>query len=325
MAETLYDILGVSKTATVDAIRKTYRKLARKHHPDVNPGDAKAEETFKRASSAYEVLSDEKRRAAYDEFGEAYRWPVASMPARRAPTRSGRTPGRSGRATSACWVRASSISRRCSVARGPARGSDLHATVEVDLRQAIEGAEVSLELPGQGTIRVRIPVGADTGSIIRLAGKGSPGGRGGPAGDLVIETAVRPHPLVRRDGLDLYLTVPVTLDEAFNGAAARRSADLRWPGGAQDPAARAGRCRSCGCAARASIARRPEAICSRCSTSGCPIDSTRDSRPHSTRAPPPTANRSARRCSYDAVHVPTPGRARRWRSRSDRAARGGPA
>jgi DnaJ-class molecular chaperone len=88
----------------------------------------------------------------------------------------------------------------------------------MDLRQAVEGAEVSIDVPGQGTVRVRIPSGADTGSVIRLAGRGAPGARGGPPGDLVIETEVRLHPLVRRDGLDLSLTLPVTLDEAYNGA-----------------------------------------------------------------------------------------------------------
>jgi DnaJ-class molecular chaperone len=87
----------------------------------------------------------------------------------------------------------------------------------MDLRQAIEGAENTHDMPEQGTVRVRIPPGADTGSVIRLAGRGQPGSRGGPAGDLVIETIVKPHPLLRRDGQDLYLTVPVTLDEAYNG------------------------------------------------------------------------------------------------------------
>ena len=88
----------------------------------------------------------------------------------------------------------------------------------MELRQAVEGAEISLDLPGQGVVRVRIPPGADTGSVIRLAGKGAPGARGGPPGDLLIETHVRPHAFLRRDGLDLSLTLPVTLDEIYNGA-----------------------------------------------------------------------------------------------------------
>jgi DnaJ-class molecular chaperone len=218
MAQSLYETLGVAKGASDDSIRKAYRKLARRHHPDVNPGDKKAEEAFKRIAAAYEVLSDEKKRAAYDEFGEeslaggfdadkarAYKqW----QDTRQQQRRSGFEHGPAEFDFSDLFGRA----------RGPARGPDLHARVQMELRQAIEGAEVSLELGAKGTVRVRIPPGADTGSIIRLAGKGAPGARGGPPGDLVIETVVLPHPRLRRDGLDLYLTLPVTLDEAYNGA-----------------------------------------------------------------------------------------------------------
>ena len=102
--------------------------------------------------------------------------------------------------------------------RGPMRGGDLHASVEIDLRQAIEGTEMQADLPGHGSVRIRIPKGADTGSTLRVPGKGSPGRNGGPPGDLVIETIVRPHPVFRRDGLDLHVTLPVTLAEAYNGA-----------------------------------------------------------------------------------------------------------
>jgi curved DNA-binding protein len=217
MVETLYETLGVPKNATADAIRKAYRKLARRHHPDVNPGEAKAEDTFKRVAAAYEILSDDKKRAAYDEFGDeslasgfdpdkarAYRqWQDTRQ---RRASEFGEGP---------IEFDFSDLFGR---ARGRGRGPDLHATVQMDLRQAIEGAEISLDVPGHGTVRVRIPPGADTGSIIRLAGKGQPGARGEPPGDLVIETEVRPHPLLRRDGLDLYMALPVTLDEAYNGA-----------------------------------------------------------------------------------------------------------
>lgn len=208
MAQTPYEILGVSKTADADAIRKAYRKLARKHHPDVNPGDKKAEERFKDLSTAYETLSDEKKRAAYDAEG-------AQPPPRQYQQWQDARQQRSSRFDGATEFDFSELFNR---SRGPEPGGDLHATVQMDLRQAIEGTEVSLELPGQGTVRVRIPPGADNGSVIRLAGRGAPGSRGGPAGDLVIETHVLPHPLLRRDGLDLYLTLPVTLDEAYNGA-----------------------------------------------------------------------------------------------------------
>jgi curved DNA-binding protein len=217
MAETLYEILGIPKTASADTIRKTYRKLARRHHPDVNPGDAKAEDTFKRVSAAYDVLSDEKKRAAYDEFGEASLAGGFDPDKARAYTQWQDTRQRRSSHFDDGPVEfdfADLFGR----ARGPDRGPDLHATVELELRQVIEGAEVSLDVPGRGTVRVRIPSGADNGSIVRLAGKGGAGARGGPPGDLVIEIVVRPHPRLRRDGLDLYLTLPVTLDEAYNGA-----------------------------------------------------------------------------------------------------------
>lgn len=217
MAQTPYEILGVPKTADADTIRKAYRKLARKHHPDVNPGDAKAEETFKGISAAYEVLGDDKKRAAYDEFGDASL--AGGFDAAKARSYQQWQDTRQQRASRfdggpSEFDFADLFGR----ARGPARGQDLQATVQMELRQAVEGAEISLDLPGQGVVRVRIPPGADTGSVIRLAGKGAPGARGGPPGDLLIETHVRPHAFLRRDGLDLSLTLPVTLDEIYNGA-----------------------------------------------------------------------------------------------------------
>jgi DnaJ-class molecular chaperone len=217
MAETPYEILGVPKTADADAIRKAYRKLARKHHPDVNPGDAKAEDAFKRISAAYELLSDAKKRAAYDEHGEASQQSGFDPEAARAYKQWQDTRARRSTRFEQGPIEfdfADMFER----ARGPSRGPDMHATVQMDLRQAVEGAEVALDLPGQGVVRVRIPPGADNGSIIRLAGKGAPGDRGGPPGDLVIETEVRPHPILHRDGNDLAMTLPVTLDEAYNGA-----------------------------------------------------------------------------------------------------------
>jgi DnaJ-class molecular chaperone len=218
MAESLYDILGVKRDASADEIRKTYRKLARKHHPDVNPGDKKSEDRFKKVSAAYDVLSDEKKRAAYDEFGDE-------------SLQGGFDPGKAREYKK--WQNTRSQQRDSRFdggpiefdfgelfgrRRGPSRGHDLHTVLEMELRQAIEGAEIAVEIPEQGTVRVRIPPGADTGDVIRIPGKGAPGAQSGPPGDLVIETAVRPHPLLRRERLDLYLALPVTIDEAYNGA-----------------------------------------------------------------------------------------------------------
>jgi DnaJ-class molecular chaperone len=217
MAQSLYDVLGVAKTASADDIRKAYRKLARRHHPDVNPGDKTSEETFKRVSAAYDVLSDDKKRAAYDEFGEASL--EGGFDADKARSYKQWQDTRRRRSTEFEDGKFEfDLGDLFGRARGPARGQDVHASVQLELRQAIEGVEVSLEIPGQGLVRVRIPPGADTGSIVRIAGKGAAGTRGAPAGDLVIETEVLPHPRVRREGLDLYLTVPVTIDEAYNGA-----------------------------------------------------------------------------------------------------------
>ena len=221
MARSLYETLGVAKDATPDAIRAAYRKLARTHHPDVNPGDKAAEEKFKSISVAYDVLSDPKKRAAYDEFGDASlqagfdaeqarqhaRW-AANAKAHHATGYGGASQGFDGFDLGELFGAAR---------RGAMRGTDLTATIQIDLRQAVEGVEMTADIPGQGPVRVRIPPGADTGSTLRVPGKGSPG-RGGKPGDLVIEVEVRPHPRLRREGLDLYLTLPVTLDEAYNGA-----------------------------------------------------------------------------------------------------------
>lgn len=220
MAESPYDTLGVAKTASADEIRRAYRKLARTHHPDVNPGDAKAEEQFKKIAAAYDVLSDDKKRAAYDEFGDAslqsgFDPAKAREYAQWQKTREQRSTRFGEERGPVDFDFAEFFGQR---ARGPQRGADLGVTVELDLRQAIEGTELAVELPSHGSVRIRIPKGADTGSVLRVAGKGAPGAGGGPAGDLVIEMVVRPHPRVRRDGLDLYLTLPITLDEAYNGA-----------------------------------------------------------------------------------------------------------
>jgi DnaJ-class molecular chaperone len=226
MKESLYDILGVGKSASADEIRKAYRTLARKHHPDVNPGDARAEDTFKKVSAAYDVLSDPDKRKAYDEFGEeslrggfdpeqarAYKQWQSRRRAAGQPSTGERVDFDLGDLGDLFGY-----GRR---SRGPRKGHDVRGTVELEFEQAIRGAEVQLQIStdtGPKTVTARIPPGADTGSTLRLPGQGGPGIAGGPAGDVVIETVVRPHRLIRRDGLDLHLPVPVTVAEAYDGA-----------------------------------------------------------------------------------------------------------
>lgn len=236
MSESLYDILGVAKTASDADIRSAYRKLARKYHPDVNPGDTAAEDTFKKVSAAYEVLSDADKRKAYDEFGEeslkggfdpgkarAYqKWQQqrsrGAEPFAGGGDGSWRRAGGGGFGGGGMDFDLDELFGGRRARPRAARGPDVHAMVDMDLKQAIKGGEVSLDVPGRKPISVRIPPGADDGSIIRLRGKGGAGPGGAPAGDLVIETRVRPHPFVRREGQDLFMRLPVTLAEAYSGA-----------------------------------------------------------------------------------------------------------
>lgn len=236
----LYDVLGVPRSATADDIKKAYRRLARKYHPDVNPNDKRAEEKFKEVTAAAEVLQDPKRRALYDEFGadslrsgfdaakaDAYRqWKRQGAPRGGMPFDFGDFQevrvgdygtfdfgsifedlfGRAG-------PRGRGGPRRGPVAQ---QGAHAEALIEVDLRDAVLGAERDVRIDGK-TLRVRIPKGVVDGSTIRLSGQGAPGAHGGAAGDLYLTVRLRKHPWVRRDGKDLYVDLPVTVPEAARG------------------------------------------------------------------------------------------------------------
>jgi curved DNA-binding protein len=255
----LYEILGVSRSATTDEIKKTYRRLAKKYHPDVNPGNKAAEEKFKEVTAAFEVLSDEKRRTLYDEFGadalrtgfdekkadEYRRWKRQGAPPGGMPFDFGDfetvNVGDFGAFDfgSIFGDLFGGGRARGHVRRGPfpVPGASAQATVEISLRDAVLGAERDLRLGGR-TLRVKIPPGVGDGSQIRLAGQGGPGANGGPAGDLFLEVRIREHPHVRREGKDLYLDLPVTVPEAVSGAEVRLPTfegpvSLRVPKGAR--------------------------------------------------------------------------------------------
>jgi molecular chaperone DnaJ len=297
----LYGVLGVKRDASQAEIRKAFRRRARQHHPDVNPGNPQATEKFKEVSAANDVLSDEKKRKAYDEFGEAalrsgfdpeqerqYR-----QQAHAAPPPWGGAPGGGGdggqRPGGFDFDLGDLFGGGTRTRRGPVPGDDLIAHVDLDLATALRGTELSVDAPtagpcatchgagkqdgrcarcegtgriavgGEGPMRiaaacpqcggrgqppcpachgegleagthpvtVRIPPGADHGARLRVPGLGRPGRGGGPPGDLYIEIRLRSHRHFRREGLHLYLTLPVSVDEAYNGA----SVDVPTPTG----------------------------------------------------------------------------------------------
>ena len=237
----LYGVLGVARDASEEEIRKAYRRLARKHHPDVNPNDPEAEERFKETSFAYDLLSDPEKRKLYDEFGVAglaqgfdaaqarayQRW---SQGARRSPFHQ--TPqdeGDLGELFSQIFGRGRSPFGGGAAGPIPMRGQEVEGEVSVDFMDALRGAEVRVQVdrprPGQPpertTLKVRIPKGAEEGMRIRLGGQGAAGLNGGPAGDLYLTLRVRPHRFFRREGSDLLLDLPVTLPELMRGGSVR--------------------------------------------------------------------------------------------------------
>jgi len=224
----LYSILGVPRGASAEEIKKAYRRLAHKTHPDKNPGNKQAEERFKEVTAAHEVLSDPRRRKLYDEFG-ADSLRSGFDPARAEEYRRWR--GGGGQPFDLGGFEGSgfggpfdlgSIFEQIFGGGAPGRprrgrGDDVRAAVDIELGDAVRGAEREIRLDNR-TLKVKIPSGVSDGSQIRLAGQGGPGGGGGPPGDLYLEVRLRPHPLVRREGRDLYLDLPVTIPEAVNGA-----------------------------------------------------------------------------------------------------------
>lgn len=296
----LYALLGVPRTATAEEIKKAYRRLARRYHPDVNPGDKEAEEKFKEISLAFEILSDEKKRALYDEMG----WDAAKIgwdPEKAAAWRrwqAGRAASPGGFDFGGFSVDLGDIfgdifgdfvrAARTRTDTGPVPGQDLRAQIAIELAEAVHGTTRTIEVErsvlcdlcggtgraeaqaqtcptcggtgrvrtsrgnvvfggicptcrgtgeapgpacprcqGAGTVptrtrlEVRIPAGIADGGVVRLAGQGGAGLRGGPPGDLYLEVKVLPHPVFRREGDDLHMVLPITVHEAIAGGTVR--------------------------------------------------------------------------------------------------------
>ena len=245
-----YEVLGVKRGASEDEIRSAYRRLARKHHPDLNPGNPQAAETFKGINAAYEVLSDPQKRKLYDQFGVEglragaqaggpqggggpggfrYTWTGEGSPFEDAAFEAFGGAGGGGGAGASLFEELFSRlgGGRGGRGRRPAmRGEDAQAELTLSFEQAVRGVETSLTVqrPGpDGSVRpqhiqVRVPPGVRDGQRLRLAGQGGPG-MGGPPGDLYLVIRVHPHPYFRREGQDIYIDVPISVAEAALGAA----------------------------------------------------------------------------------------------------------
>ena len=214
-----YKVLGVSPSASDKEITKSYRKLARKLHPDANPDDTKAEEQFKEVSAAYDVLGDGERRAQYDQV--RHMGPMNFQAGPGGYTMEGDMAdfvsafmggGRFGRG-----------GHPFSGQTRPVRGRDLSAHLTLDFEEAVRGVTTDVRLSGDTaqagrSISVRIPAGVANGQKIKLAGKGEPGANGGPPGDLYVMVDVKAHPVFGRQGKNLTVTVTVSFAQAALGA-----------------------------------------------------------------------------------------------------------
>ena len=216
-----YAVLGVKRDAKAEDIKKAYRKLARQHHPDVNPGNKVAEEQFKEISEAFDVLSDEKKRSIYDRFGY-YSDQLPNEAASGAGVGFDFSRFDAGNFQDVFSEIFSNIRGRASSAYTQAsRGADIEQPIEITFDDAMRGITITLDMDRAGVgekIAVKIPAGVETGSRIRVVGKGQPGAFGGPAGDLFIVTNVGSHPYFKRKGDNIYCTIPITVPEAALGA-----------------------------------------------------------------------------------------------------------
>lgn len=228
MSRDPYETLGVKRDASQKDIQSAYRKLAKKLHPDLNPGDKAAEEKFKSVSAAYALLGDEEKRGKFDR-GE-----IDATGADKAPPRdfyrdyasAGDSGGRYENYSSfsdfgdADDVFSSFFSRR-GRSQQPSRGRDSHYSMEVAFLEAANGARKKITLPDGAALDLQIPAGTRDGQTLRLRGKGEPGYNGGPAGDALIDIRVRPHPFFASDGDDIRFEIPISLSEAVLGGKIR--------------------------------------------------------------------------------------------------------
>lgn len=249
-----YEVLGVPRGASEEEVKKAYRRLARKLHPDVNPGSKTAQTRFQEVQEAYDVLRDTEKRRAYDRFGHA----GASFAEGSASAAGFGGPGFGGRGFPGGGFEGFQFEGDLGdifgnlfgggrFRTGPEKGADARGTIEIPFRDAVLGGTASLSIRrekacekcggtgragravcpscrGQGrmaeadTVRIKIPEGTEDGGSIRVPGKGQAGARGGQTGDLFVTVRVTPHSYFERQGNDIHGIVPITIKEAYAGA-----------------------------------------------------------------------------------------------------------
>ena len=241
MADDYYKTLGVEKSADAEAVKKAYRKLALKYHPDRNPGNREAEEKFKKISEAYAVLSDPEKRKQYESFGsdqfsrrysqeDIFRnvnlneilrdFGFGGMGGNdRGFQGGGRRGGFTFRTGGDPF--ADLFRQRPPQHEPPQKGEDLHYNLSITLEESVSGIEKKLALQRNHEVHeisVKIPAGISTGKKLRLSGKGYAGIQGGPSGDLYLNITVLPHPIFARDGNDIYIEKLVSFTQAVLGS-----------------------------------------------------------------------------------------------------------
>ncbi len=228
MSEDPYKVLGVARDASQDAIRKAYRKLAKEAHPDLNPGDKNAEDRFKAISGAYDIVGDADKRAPFDR-GEIDASGTERPSQQDFYRQYADADGGSRYQSSAGFDDFADLSDLFSdmfqrTGRGGGnrgsrqmRGQDLRYQLPVDFLDAVNGAKRRVTMPDGKTLDIAVPPGTRSGQTLRLKGKGMPGMNGAPDGDALVEIQVGGHPLFERDGDDIVVELPISIDEAVLG------------------------------------------------------------------------------------------------------------
>jgi DnaJ-class molecular chaperone len=226
VAEDPYSVLGVKRDASQDEIRKAYRQLAKKLHPDLNPGDRRAEEKFKEVSGAYDILGDAEKRARFDRGEIDASGQERQERPRERYYRDFHGPGAQEHSYStsggyADFMESEDILKEMFGRGGRTtlrlRGQDVLYRLPVEFLEAVNGATKRITMPEGGTLDVVIPKGTREGQVLRLRGKGGPGIGGGEPGDALVEIEVKPHAFFTRKGDDIHVELPVSLPEAVLG------------------------------------------------------------------------------------------------------------